>query len=300
MTVSPPMAFLSIPISITLIFFFFFTSSITQTLSASNNTCPSYPDCGDIQIRYPFWLNSSTTTTTTRSTTSYCGYPGFGLTCGQSNNKKLPILHLPNDDYYVTNIEYEALTVTLVDIDVYNQPCPRPRHNFTFDHYMNFFEYTSKDQKLTFLFNCSTPHIPLIDIFQIQTAPLTCLQNSYVIPDDLFLKNTDWHIYCQEAVMLPALNDSVNLSDLQNHFGDVLNLGVELNWVSETNCTACEKSRGSCLYENKQGIKFTGCLCGDGLQALNCRDMPTFNKLREHQHPIPLLAKLFNHQHLLL
>ncbi|KAK1258872.1 hypothetical protein QJS04_geneDACA023508 [Acorus gramineus] len=263
MSSSSPMALLSIPISTTLIiFFFFFTSSITHAVS--NQTCPPPSKCGDISIRYPFWLNSSTTITTTN--TSYCGYPGFGLTC-KSSNEKYPILHLPNDDYFITAIDYEALTVTLVDIDVYNRTCPRPRHNFTFDHSLNFFHYTPSDLNLTFLFNCDTgPSIPI----GFKHNPLSCLPNSYVIADDLL--ETDWYSFCKEALMLPALNDSGYLSDLQNNFGHVLNLGFELNWVSDRNCGACEKSDGSCFYDkNNQGIKFAGCLCRDDLQGHNCR-----------------------------
>ncbi|KAK1302947.1 putative serine/threonine-protein kinase [Acorus calamus] len=266
MTVSPPMALLSIPISTTLIFFFFFTSSITHTQSASNHTCPSYPNCGDIQIHYPFWLNSSTTTTTTTTTnTSYCGYPGFGLTCNQSSNIKFPILHLPNVDYYAIAIDYNAYTVTLIDIDVYHKQCPRANHNFTFDHSLNFFQYTPNDLNLTFLFNCSNP---FRDFLQ-PTTPLSCLQNSYVFPEDVFSKGIGWHSYCSEAVMLPALSDYVNVSDLPNNFGEVLNNGFELNWYHASDCGACEESGGSCFYDNKQG-NYAGCLCGDVFQAHKC------------------------------
>ncbi|KAK1258867.1 hypothetical protein QJS04_geneDACA023505 [Acorus gramineus] len=248
------MALLSI--STTLIFFI----SITHSAHANQPTqlCPTQPSCGSATflIRYPFWLTTTIT---------YCGYPGFGLHCRNPNDP--PILPLPNADYFVTAIDYAAHVVILANIDAFtNKTCPHPRHNFTLDD--EFLHYTPSDLNLTFLFNCGTPSIPNITGFKLN--PLSCLKNSYVIPDDLL--ETDWYSFCKEALMLPALNDSGYLSDLQNNFMHVLNLGVELNWVSDRNCGACEKSDGSCFYDkNNQGIKFAGCLCGDDLQGHNCR-----------------------------
>ncbi|KAK1302868.1 hypothetical protein QJS10_CPB12g00404 [Acorus calamus] len=99
---------------------------------------------------------------------------------------------------------------------------------------------------LTFFFNCST------QFKNFQPTPLSCLPNSYVIPTDLYSEVKKWYSYCKEAVMLPALSDYVNLSELGKNFGQVLNYGFELNWGSASDCTACEESRGSCLYNKRE------------------------------------------------
>ncbi|KAK1269903.1 hypothetical protein QJS04_geneDACA018523 [Acorus gramineus] len=255
-------------LSITLIFFFFFfTSFITFALSASNNTCPPPTICGDINIHYPFWLinSSNTTNTTTTNSSSYCGYPGFGLTC----NDKHPLLHLPNVDYYIVLLNYATYTVTLVDIEVYDQKCPQPRNNLTFDHSLNFFRYTPNDLNFTFFFNCSAQFNNSV----FQPTPLSCLPNSYVVKEDLFLKDTNWYSYCAEAVMLPVLSDFyVNMSVLGKQFGEALNDGFKLSWDPTRDCKACEDSGGSCLHEKKQG-SFSGCLCDDVLHAYRCAGM---------------------------
>ncbi|KAK1301387.1 hypothetical protein QJS10_CPB12g00382 [Acorus calamus] len=230
-----PMALLPIPTSTSFIFFFFFSSSLnTHTLSAQ--TCPPPSMCGNISIHYPFWLNSSTT-----NTSSYCGYPGFGLTC----NNKHPILHFLDMDYYIVVINYATYTITLVDIDVYDQTCPRPRHNFTNDRSLNFFRKTPNDMNLTFFFNCST------QFKNFQPTPLSCLPNSYVIPTDLYSVVKNWYSYCKEAVMLPALSDYVNLSELGKNFGQVLIMGLSSIGGPRVIARRARKAEGPAFTTNR-------------------------------------------------
>ncbi|KAK1281340.1 hypothetical protein QJS04_geneDACA003060 [Acorus gramineus] len=95
----------------------------------STQTCPSYPTCGSVDIRYPFWLiDPSHNTTTSNCGTTNCGYPTFGLTC---KDNKFPLFRLSNKDYYLTYIDYNKNVIILLDIDFYYNPCPRPHQNFT-------------------------------------------------------------------------------------------------------------------------------------------------------------------------
>ncbi|KAK1258765.1 hypothetical protein QJS04_geneDACA018718 [Acorus gramineus] len=224
------MALLSI--STTLIFFI----SITHSAHANQPTqlCPTQPSCGSATflIRYPFWLTTTTT---------YCGYPGFGLHCRNPNDP--PILPLPNADYFVTAIDYAAHVVILANIDAFNnKTCPHPRHNFTLDDETQLFNYTQYDQKLTFLFNCTNP---FFDGFK--QSPLFCMPNSFVITGDLdfFSEVSDWYLFCEDGVEVPAIRHYV--SEFSMDFGEVLSRGFELGWRSPAamDCEGCERSGDS-------------------------------------------------------
>ena len=95
--------------------------------SSSTPTTCAPSDCGNgLPIHYPFWKRSNATAG------GFCGYPEFGLNCSKDGQ---PILQLKTDTYYVTDINYDNHSITLVDIDVVNQPCPRARHNVSIGNF---------------------------------------------------------------------------------------------------------------------------------------------------------------------
>jgi hypothetical protein len=132
---------MSQPLLFIILSLFFLNSLATNSTSLSPLCAPHH--CSDVLISYPFWLHGDNAT----SDESYCGDKGFGLTCPSAGEK--PILALPDDTYYVEEINYTQYGLTLVSIDAASQPCPRVRHNITLGTLpLNF---SGGDLKLSFL-----------------------------------------------------------------------------------------------------------------------------------------------------
>ncbi|KAI5381608.1 hypothetical protein KIW84_UN0591 [Lathyrus oleraceus] len=131
----------------------------SNTTSPSSSLCP-ISLCGNIFIRYPFWIKSQTINTRDQ----FCGYPDFGLECSKSNKT---IINLPSDTYYVTDINYDNSSITLVDIDILDQKCPRVRKNVTLSNLP--LSFSKLDLNLSFYFNCSSypPYLDPIGCFRV-------------------------------------------------------------------------------------------------------------------------------------
>uniref|UniRef100_K7LEN5 Protein kinase domain-containing protein n=1 Tax=Glycine max TaxID=3847 RepID=K7LEN5_SOYBN len=83
----------------------------------------------------------------------FCGYPHFEITCMDKN----PILRTSNYEFLVKDIYYSNSSFTVADIDVYEDKCPVPLYNYTFDQ--TPFTYSSENWNLSFFYNCSTEPI---------------------------------------------------------------------------------------------------------------------------------------------
>ncbi|KAF7819903.1 LEAF RUST 10 DISEASE-RESISTANCE LOCUS RECEPTOR-LIKE PROTEIN KINASE-like 1.2 [Senna tora] len=235
--------------------------------TSSTTTCSSSSTCGNgISIRYPFWLSNSTTTKYS------CGYPEFGLTCSHDGQ---PIMTLPTDTYYVTDINYDAYTLTLVDIDVVNQSCPRARHNVTLGTLPLY--YNTLDLNLSFYFNCSITSNSSRDD---DLVPIGCLRSnssenlsnnnkeSYVfVRGNESNYGIDWSVECEEKVEVVVKENEIENGDLVRGFGEAMNKGFVLNWGKVKYCVECEDSDGYCGYSQIDQKML--CFCKDGGFAEN-------------------------------
>ncbi|RWR72240.1 LEAF RUST 10 DISEASE-RESISTANCE LOCUS RECEPTOR-LIKE PROTEIN KINASE-like protein 2.7 [Cinnamomum micranthum f. kanehirae] len=239
-------------------FLFFFTTVNGDTRASYIPQCLS-SNCGTLNISYPFWLSDP-------NSNSYCGYPGFGLSC----TNQRPILHLPSDSYYVTQINYTQQTLTLVDIDLAYQSCPRAKHNVSFSLNSNTanpppsLNYNPIDLNLTFFFNCS--------FFPSLVEPIPCMNsggNRSFVFGGVFgeIPRFDWHGRCEESVVVPLLKTEAEGLTLGG-FGGALGLGFQVDWFLARNCGVCEASQGYCGYSgiNKSFV----CYCTDGGYAEHC------------------------------
>ncbi|XP_010252922.1 PREDICTED: LEAF RUST 10 DISEASE-RESISTANCE LOCUS RECEPTOR-LIKE PROTEIN KINASE-like 1.2 [Nelumbo nucifera] len=229
-------------------------NGVTPVNSTSSDLCPSY-DCGDgVVISYPFWYNNT-------STSPYCGYPSFGLSCSPDNET---ILRLSSDTYYVKHINYSTKTVTLVDADVMGNSCPRVRHNISLTSLVPQLRYPNyTTSNLTFFFCCSRFPQAYLNNY----ASLSCLisgQNqSYVFSSDAIPETIDWYRYCKDKVVTSVMRSAVLDALLSNTsgFSRALQGGFELDWGSLVDCRACENSGGRCAY-NTNSTKLL-CICKD-------------------------------------
>ncbi|KAG2664573.1 hypothetical protein I3760_16G088500 [Carya illinoinensis] len=252
-------------IFLVLLSLFFTNSSATHTRSSPTTCRPSQSTCGNVTIRYPFWLQGNNSNTT--SNDSYCGYPGFGLTCSDAGHETA-VLSLPSDTYYVKDINYTANTVTLVDIDSSNQLCPRARHNVTLQTLPLKFS-AEYDLNLSFYFNCSKypQFLPAIGCLDHQ------LMRSFVFEEGterLAAFELRSEITCEEKVVAPVMRSEVEIWNLIGDFGGAMNNGFVLDWGILPNCSTCERSGGYCGYNETAGELL--CFCNNGsIRSGHCK-----------------------------
>lgn len=237
----------------------------SNTTSPSSSLCP-ISLCGNISIRYPFWIKSQTINTREQ----FCGYPDFGLECSKNNKT---IINLPSDTYYVTDINYDNSSITLVDIDILDQKCPRVRKNVTLSNLP--LSFSKLDLNLSFYFNCSSypPNLEPIGCFRVSNDEKL---RSYVFVDgdEGEIGYDNWK--CEDHVVVSVKVDEVSdfvgsVGGLINGFGSAIKKGFVLDWRKGfEDCAKCENSGGYCGYG--QGSKNFTCICGNGsVVAKSCK-----------------------------
>ncbi|KAF8037758.1 hypothetical protein BT93_B0563 [Corymbia citriodora subsp. variegata] len=243
----PPPPLHSLPsLSLFLLFFFFFSGSFHGVHSTFSTICEPGSSsfvCGNVSIRYPFWKVSDAPL--------HCEYPGLGLICPDGSNH--PTLSLPGHTYFVTDINYDEETLTLVDIDVADQRCPKAHHNLTIGSLP--LGYNSADVNLTFFFNCNAP--PWVPIPAAQA--INCLgsgdNQSYVSvnmsQEEAAGIRKAWG--CEEAVAAAVKQTEVMATNMVE--------GFVLDWAVAKECSACEHSSGRCAFNRAEHVQ---CYCKDG------------------------------------
>jgi len=123
--------------------------------------CPESSMCGNVSIRYPFYLSNTTRIITDYNhTTPYsCGYTDLEISCHNEWPKETPVIILGGHQYTVRNISYDSKTIILADIDVLlGGNCPAVRHDLSFDNL--WLQNTSSNENLTFYFGCYSSRSP--------------------------------------------------------------------------------------------------------------------------------------------
>ncbi|KAM0049888.1 putative wall-associated receptor kinase, galacturonan-binding domain-containing protein [Helianthus debilis subsp. tardiflorus] len=233
----------------------FFISIFAQSNNSTYPYCPS-SNCGNVTIRYPFWVMNS------ESATRYCGYDGFGINCLHNGTQRIPQITFGGDSYYVQSINYELGTIFLADYDVspvasVPDSCPRVRHNINLGTLPLDFAMSSVN--LSFHFDCDecpsfATEIPCLD----RDAGKACLD---VV--DNSTGQEDWGAYsCDQEVVTTVFGEYVNMfPNLSTNFSKVLEKGFGLRWEKTNDCDRCEESDGRCGHNNTIGFV---CFCSDG------------------------------------
>ncbi|KAK7841731.1 leaf rust 10 disease-resistance locus receptor-like protein kinase-like 2.7, partial [Quercus suber] len=278
-------------------FFFFFINSLGTNSSPLLEICPLHL-CGDVDISYPFWVLKESAS----DQQQYCGYPGFGVMCLNGTAE----LELHGDRYHVKDINYADYTLSLVDIDVSNQTCPRARHNVSLETLP--LKYSSMDLNLSYYFNCISypPTVPFIPCLNISS------NRSYVFVENHETVGFDWSKNCEQKVVVTVRQTQINMNNLTGGFGVAMNDGFLLDWQRvkdcgtcesserywETvkDCATCEKSEGYCGY-NATAEEFL-CFCNDGIAHGNsCKDTCIFSFIASGSHslvgPLAVTEKIY-------
>ncbi|CAJ2637061.1 unnamed protein product [Trifolium pratense] len=232
----------------------------SSNTTSSSTLCP-ISHCGNISIHYPFWIKSHTTNIRDQ----FCGYPNFGLECSQNKT----IINLPSDTYYVTNINYENNSITLVDIDILDKKCPRVRKNVTLSDFP--LSFSKLDVNLSFYFNCSShpSNLEPIGCFRLSNDENI---KSYVLMAGDEAEGYNWK--CEDHVVVSVKVDELNdvsVGGLINGFGSAIKNGFVLDWRKGfEDCAQCENSGGYCGFVKNS--KKSTCICGNGsFVAKSCK-----------------------------
>ncbi|KAJ8642917.1 hypothetical protein MRB53_004665 [Persea americana] len=233
----------------------------TNLLNSSTPTCSPFT-CGNSTVDYPFWRSDT-------SPDSFCGYPGFGLSC----TNQRPILKLSTDSYYVTQFNFTRHTLTLLDINLADNSCPRPRHNVSLDlnidstHFKPLLNHSYPDSNLTFFFSChSTPSsVGLIQCLSSRGSWAFVYRGG-----DGEIERYDWNRRCDESVVVPVEEErgGERLSD--GGFVGVVQRGFEVGWYVSGDCGDCERLGGYCGYATSNGTQRMTCYCVNGTVSDRC------------------------------
>ncbi|XP_057733448.1 LEAF RUST 10 DISEASE-RESISTANCE LOCUS RECEPTOR-LIKE PROTEIN KINASE-like 2.1 isoform X2 [Arachis stenosperma] len=240
-------------IIITIIFLFFLTTTVVSVNSKFVACTPR--SCGNgLNIKYPFWIPYEQD--------SFCGYPHFEITCKNKNpTLKASIYHL-----LVKDINYSNSSFTAANLAAYEETCPAPMHNYSFDQLP--FTYSSENNNLSFFYNCTTKPIDF-PIYEVDCAK-NATHYSFAVFHKEALENKNYFINeCQFVINVPLnMNADVNFSSLlQMNYTEILKIGFLLNWTAP-DCQYCEKSGGRCGFDGDQFL----CFCKDKSYLKSCGD----------------------------
>ncbi|CAO2166003.1 unnamed protein product [Urochloa humidicola] len=230
-----------------------------------DSMCPESSRCGDVHIKYPFFLSN-----TIRYIADYnyndapyaCGYTDMEISCQGPGPAGTPVIRLDSESYTVLNISYDKKTIILADSDVLRagSKCPTVSHGVRFGE--AWLRYgTSSNDNLTFFFGCD-PAPAGLDKYKIDCNGSFGGGDSFVFTPDDHAQEHDLAAYCKN-LSVPVRSEVLMASNRSNFtsggYGDVLKQGFELIWIPTDECHPCEQSGGKCSYN--QYRQFLGCLC---------------------------------------
>jgi len=252
-----------------------------------SSMCPGSSMCGNVSIRYPFYLSTTTRYIADHNYNSWysCGYTDLMISCQYERPNETPVIFLGSGKYTVLNISYDTNTILLADSDVFfGGSCPVVHHDLSFDNL--WLRNTSSNDNLTFYFGCYSSGGPVEVPLDLGKYRIDCNLKgpngdngaSFVFTPDDHGKAQEHELNqdgrCRDVVSVPvrsevlmglmASNESMLWS---GGYAEVLRYGFELEWyptpTATDQCHLCEQSKGKCAYSQNQKREFLGCLCSN-------------------------------------
>jgi hypothetical protein len=248
----PPFYFI-INIFLFLSFFFLIPIHVTSD-GESYKSCAPF-SCGKFtNISYPF--------RSINNQPSYCGHPNFKLDCEHGNLT----IEIESQKFHIIDINQTSQVLRIARLDLWSYDdatipsCPKKYVNVNLD--LDFFNYTTNDEKYTLLYECGPLPDPYSSSLSSEVSVISCLiegkpQDAYVVSS---AKVADFIVLgCRNNITTPGLKSSF-IED-SNSVVDVLHEGFEVRWsgVEEDMCDGCKKSGGRCGYNASDNAVL--CLC---------------------------------------
>ncbi|XP_077244667.1 LEAF RUST 10 DISEASE-RESISTANCE LOCUS RECEPTOR-LIKE PROTEIN KINASE-like 1.2 isoform X4 [Tasmannia lanceolata] len=234
-------------------FFYLFFIILFILLRTALSTDPQFEACkpktcgNNVNISFPFWIDTQP---------SYCGYPGFHLTC--KNNESILDMS-KNNDYYIRDIFYTNQSISVLSVGSLDNNCPRLFHNLTLDR--TPFHLTPSTLNVSFFLNCT--HLPpqTYIYFKISSCVPTETRYSFATFEEY------GGLGCESMVIAPIRADAVPLfPGYLDGYSEFMKKGFVLEWTAN-NCSICAKSGGRCGFN---GTSQFVCFCPDRPHLKSC------------------------------
>ena len=217
--------------------------------------------CGNLTLRYPFWLGSSTNPPSSSS----CGHPGFEVWCSGDGR----VASLKGTYIHVLSINYTASSLVASDARVAGDDgvC-QTNFNVSSSIVLSLFNITPHNRALCFLYDCNNGTAPsgpkYVNTTSNCSTPIYAYLGGAYYWDKPPAPITTWR--CEFAYM-PVLGSEAAVMTAAN-YSRLLKDGFVLDWevAGVGDCRACNASGGQCRYYSSDAAEFW-CHCPDGRLA---------------------------------
>nr|XP_034594440.1 LEAF RUST 10 DISEASE-RESISTANCE LOCUS RECEPTOR-LIKE PROTEIN KINASE-like 2.1 isoform X1 [Setaria viridis]TKW13327.1 hypothetical protein SEVIR_5G092900v2 [Setaria viridis] len=216
--------------------------------------------CGNLTLRYPFWLGSG------NQTSSPCGHPSFVIWC--SDDRRRSVASLKGSSIHVLSIDYAnySFVASHTRVAAADGVC-RTDFNMSVSIALTPFTISPRNRALCFLYNCTGGAAPIgpdeyVNATSSCRAPIYAYLGGAYYWDKPPAIATDGCTY----TYFPVLGREAETMTAAN-YSQLLKDGFVLEWEAAGigDCAACNARGGKCRYD-KATAAFR-CLCPDGRSA---------------------------------
>nr|XP_027100240.1 LEAF RUST 10 DISEASE-RESISTANCE LOCUS RECEPTOR-LIKE PROTEIN KINASE-like 2.1 isoform X2 [Coffea arabica] len=231
---------------------FFFILLVEKSSAAHYQYEACVPQaCGKISIKFPFYIGGLQE--------SYCGHPGFELSCSNS-----PAIHLTEDDYVIDTIQYENRTFRVHNEAVSTvRGCLPQIGNISEDSLLGIVDTS----RLHLLSNCNSKLPEVLSSYKVNYCDPSNKEDLGLV---MLGEDRNLNIALQECntnVLAPVEVDKNGGNGIVDYEG-LLRKGFLLNWTV-ADCSRCERSGGRCGFNETDGRM--RCFCPDRPHLESCK-----------------------------
>jgi hypothetical protein len=215
--------------------------------------------CGDLTLRYPFWLGNNTNHP---PSSSLCGHPVFEVWCSDDGR----VASLKGSSIHVLRINYTANSLVACHARVAGDDgvC-QTNFNVSSSIALSLFNISPHNRALCFLYGCNgtAPSGP-----EYANATSSCTAPIYAYLGEAYYWDKPPEIAtggCKYSYM-PVLGSEAAVMTAAN-YSRLLKDGFVLDWevAGVGDCQACNASGGQCRYDSVAAVFW--CLCPGGRRA---------------------------------
>ncbi|RCV24543.1 hypothetical protein SETIT_5G093600v2 [Setaria italica] len=216
--------------------------------------------CGNLTLRYPFWLGSG------NQTSSPCGHPSFEIWC--SDDHRRSVASLKGSSIHVLSIDYAnySFVASHTRVAAADGVC-RTDFNMSVSIALSPFTISPRNRALCFLYNCTGGAAP-IGPDEYVNATSSCRAPIYAYLGGAYYWDKPPAIASDGCTYtyIPVLGREAETMTAAN-YSRLLKDGFVLKWEAAGigDCAACNARGGKCRYDNATAA--FRCLCPDGRRA---------------------------------
>jgi hypothetical protein len=233
---------------------------LLQDLATADDCEPA--TCGNLTLRYPFWLGSGD------QTSSPCGYPSFEVRCSDGGSS---VASLRGSSIHVLSIDYvnNSFIASHTRVAAGDDGVCRTDFNMSVSIALSPFTISPRNRALCFLYNCTGGKAPTIGPDEYVNATTSnCRGPIYAYLGGAYYWDKPPAIATLGCTFtyIPVLGSEAATMTAAN-YSRLLKGGFVLEWEASGvgDCAACNASGGQCRYDNTAAA--FRCLCPDGRLA---------------------------------